>query len=254
MAKTPTSDRLAGWTQFVASRRSTRDFLPTAVSNKVIDELLTDAMTAPSWSNTRPYLVAVATGDVRDRLSAEFCARWDGLAAARANGIRGKIRIALTRVGLPTSNVMIARPYRPDLAPRARKVGKELYALLGVQRGDKVGRDAQWRRNYEFFGAPVELFVFTHKSLGKFAASDAGLFMQNLMLSAHAKGLGTCAQGAVAIWEDAVRAEFDVPKQYSLLCGIAVGHPSDAAINTFKAERLPIEEIKVKPKLRGRKI
>lgn len=248
MAKPSARPNLDSFAEFVASRRSTRDFLPTPLSHDEIDELIADGMTAPSWSNTRPFLVAVATGETRDRLSAEFCARWDGLAAARASGIRGKIRIALTRVGLPTSNVMIARPYRPDLAPRARKVGKELYALLGVERGDKVGRDAQWRRNYEFFGAPVELFVFTHKSLGKFAASDAGLFMQNLMLSAHAKGLGTCAQGAVAIWEDAVRAEFDVPKQYSLLCGIAVGHPSDALVNTFKADRLPVEQMKVKPK------
>ena len=70
---------------------------------------------------------------------------------------------------------------------------------MGIEREDKKARDEFWARNYEFFGAPVELFLFTHKSLGKFAASDAGLFMQNLMLSAHSKGLGTCAQGAVAV-------------------------------------------------------
>ena len=68
--------------------------------------------------------------------------------------------------------------------------------------------------------------------------------MQNLMLSAQAKGLGTCAQGAVSMWEDAVRKEFDIPKQYQLLCGLAIGYPSDHKINTFQAERINSTEIR----------
>ena len=79
--------------------------------------------------------------------------------------------------------------------------------------------------------------------LAKFAASDAGLFMQNLILSAHAKGLGTCPQGSVAIWEDAVREEFEISKQYSLLCGICVGYPSEGKVNSFEAHRLLPSEI-----------
>jgi len=89
----------------------------------------------------------------------------------------------------------------------------------------------------------VELFLFTHKSLGKFAASDAGLFMQNLMLSAHARGLGTCAQGSVAVWEDAVRKEFEISRNYSLLCGICVGYPSQGQVNKFEANRIAPSEV-----------
>jgi nitroreductase len=70
----------------------------------------------------------------------------------------------------------------------------------------------------------------------------------NLMLSAHAKGLGTCAQGAVGIYDDIVRKEFDVPKGYELLYGIAVGYPSEDHVNRFKAPRLSPQEIKVSPR------
>jgi nitroreductase len=70
--------------------------------------------------------------------------------------------------------------------------------------------------------------------------------MQNLMLSAHAYGLGCCAQGAVGIWEDVVRKEFDISKDYRLLCGIAIGYPSDSPVNEFKAQRLEISELTVK--------
>jgi nitroreductase len=130
--------------------------------------------------------------------------------------------------------------------PRAQRVGKEMLGSMGVARGDVAGRNASWARNYEFFGAPTELFIFSHKSLGKFAANDAGLFVQNLMLSAHARGLGTCAQGALSTWENVVRGEFEIPNGYGFLYGIAIGYPSDAPINDFGANRLDIEEIVIR--------
>lgn len=238
----------AEFSSLLASRRSTRDFLQKAVPQDVIDAILTDAMTAPSWSNTRPYMVAVATGDVRNSISTELQRRW----AIASEALRGswwdKVMFFLKRDGLPTSDYQVWRPYPKDVQPRSQKIGRELYTHLGVARGDKVGRDAHWARNFDMFGAPVAIFVFTHKGLPTYAVSDAGLFMQNLMLSAHARGLGTCAQGALAVWSDPVRAEFDVPKHYKLLCGIALGYPSKDNVNSFHAERLPIADITITPK------
>lgn len=236
------------FSRFLSSRRSTRDFKSTPIPQNVLDQILTDALTAPSWSNTRPFKVAVASGDIRDRISAEFLSRWGVLSKIMRKGILNKLRIVYSRYGLPTSNRSIAKPYPSELKPRAERVGKELYELFGVQRGDRDARDKQWAKNYSFFGAPVELFVFVHKSLHIYAASDAGLMMQNLILSAHAQGLGTCAQGAVGIWEDVVRNEFEISKDYRLLCGIAIGYPSDSPVNNFGANRIGVDELTVRPR------
>jgi nitroreductase len=236
------------FSQFLASRRSTRDFLTTQVPPEIIEQILIDSLTAPSWSNTRPFKVAVASGEIRDRISTEFLSRWSVLSKIMRKGIMNKLRIVYSRYGLPTSNRLIVKPYPSELKPRAERVGREMYEILGVVRGDRTARDQQWAKNYSFFGAPVELFIYVHKSLHIYAASDAGLMMQNLMLSAHAHGLGTCAQGAVAIWDDVVRKEFDVPKGYRLLCGISLGYPSESSINDFKANRLEVEELTLKPR------
>ena len=238
------------FSQFLASRRSTRDFLSTPVPQEILEQILKDSLTAPSWSNTRPFKVAVASGEVRDRISTEFLSRWGVLSKIMRKGILNKLRIIFSRYGLPTSNRSIAKPYPADLKPRAERVGREMYEFFGVARGDRPARDQQWAKNYSFFGAPVELFIYVHKSLHIYAASDAGLMMQNLILSAHAHGLGTCAQGAVAIWDDVVRKEFDIPKSYRLLCGIALGYPSDSTVNDFKANRIDVEELTVKPRNR----
>jgi nitroreductase len=68
------------------------------------------------------------------------------------------------------------------------------------------------------------------------------------MLSAHGHGLGTCAQGAVAFWDDVVRSEFEISKDYRLLCGIAIGYPSQAAVNSFQAHRIGLDELLLKTK------
>jgi nitroreductase len=236
------------FSNFLASRRSTRDFLPTPVAPELIEKILQDSLTAPSWSNTRPFKVAVATGEIRERISTEFLSRWSVLSKIMRKGLLNKLRIIYSRYGLPTSNRSIAKPYPAELKPRAERVGREMYETFGVARGDRTARDQQWAKNYSFFGAPVELFIYVHKSLHIYAASDAGLMMQNLVLSAHAHGLGTCAQGAVAIWDDVVRKEFDIPKDYRLLCGIAMGYPSDSPINDFKANRIDVEDLTLKPR------
>ena len=236
------------FSEFLASRRTTRDFLPNTVPSNVIDELIKDALTAPSWSNTRPFKIAIATGEKRDRISAEFQSRWRSLSKSMNGGYLEKIKLLFRRKGLPTSNRSIVKPYVPELKPRAERVGRELYGALGIQRGDKNARNEQWGKNYDFFGAPVELFIYIHKSLHIYAASDAALMMENLILSAHARGLGTCAQGAVNIWDDVVRNEFEISKDYRLLCGLAIGYPSDAKVNDFKAHRIDPSEVKFREK------
>lgn len=216
------------------------------MSEAVIEQLITDGLTAPSWSNTRPFMIAVASGDKRDRISADMLERWWLLAGFRSGNLAKKLKFFFSPRAWPISDYPMLAAYPKELQPRSRRVGKELYGLLGVARGDGQARDEQWANNYRFFGAPTVLFVFIHKSLDVFAANDAGLFAENLMLSAHAKGLGACAQGALAIWRSAVRKEFEVPKGYKLIYGIALGHPSDHKVNGFQANRIPTSEIIIK--------
>ena len=139
-------------------------------------------------------------------------------------------------------------PYPAGLVERSQRVGKGIYDTLGIDRADKESRFKFLERNYEFFGAPVALFFFTHRGLDHFGTLDLGLYMENVMLAAQAAGLGTCAQGYLGNYPDIIKDEFEVPEEYALVCGMSLGHPSDHPINGWKAERLPLEELTAKPK------
>ncbi len=192
-------------------------------------------------------MVGISSAERRNHIATAFLNRCQAASAAPDEDIAGNLDLFITRYGLPKSDYKVFRPYPKDLKPRQQKVGADLYGFIDIKRDDSKKRQEQWGRNYEFFGAPVSLFIFTHSGLGEYSVSDAGLFMQNLMLSAHAHGLGTCAQGASALWAEPVRKEFKVPKKYKLLCGIAIGYPSDDKINKFEAERLSVDQIKLEP-------
>ncbi|MCE2725081.1 MAG: nitroreductase family protein [Burkholderiales bacterium] len=182
----------------IRQRRSVRDFRRTPIPNEVLYAVLDDANWSPSWSNTQPYRIAIASGPVRDQLAAEFTARFDAGMKAIAGGIFGKLRAFITRQGLPDGDVKVDFEYPEDLLERRRATGFGLYKLLGIERDDRAARNAQMRRNFEFFGAPTVVFVFVHKGLREFSALDAGIFLQTFMLSAEAHGLISCELGIVS--------------------------------------------------------
>jgi nitroreductase len=234
------------FSSLVNSRRSVRDFLPDPIPPPVLDAVLADANASPSWSNTQPYRIAIASGALRERLQVELTQRFDAGMAAQRGGWWGKLKLLLTRKGLPDGDFVTNFVYPTDLQPRRRATGHGLYALLGIGQKDHVAREAQMRRNFEFFGAPTAVFVFVHSGLRAFSVLDAGIWLQTLMLSAHAHGLATCAQGALATWAGPLREAFDIPSGYQLICGVSMGYASGHPVNQFNPGRAAVEELLIR--------
>ncbi len=234
--------------RLLRTRRSIRDFADRDVPAALIDAILEDARWAPSWSNTQPYRIAIAGGGLKDRLKAQLLARYDAAMQAQGGGALDKLRTLLARKALPDGDFNTRIEYPAELAPRRRATGFGLYATLGIAREDGAARNRQMRRNFEFFGAPVVLFVFVHKDLGAYSILDAGIFLQSIMLAAQARGLGTCAQGALATWAGPVREEFDVPPAYKLLCGLSLGWPSEHVVNAYNPGRAEAAEMLIPAK------
>ncbi len=236
--------------RLLRERRSIRDFSAREVPQELIEAILGDARWAPSWSNTQPYKIAIASGVLKEQLKTELLACFDASTQIQSGDLFGKLRALLTRKGLPDGDFNTRFDYPKELTPRRRATGFGLYATLGIAREDAAARHRQMRRNWEFFGAPVVMFVFVRQELGAYSVLDAGIFLQSLMLSAQARGLGTCAEGALGTWAGPVREAFDVPPAYKLLCGLALGWPSDHVVNTFNPGRADVAEMLI-PVKRG---
>jgi hypothetical protein len=209
----------------IRERRSVRGFLPTEVPRETILEILDVAARAPSGTNTQPWQVIVVTGGRKEALTREL------------------IETALD----PTREAEHSQEYSyyPDkwvypYLERRRKVGYDLYGLLGIVKGDHERMKLQFVRNYAFFDAPVGLFFTMDRILGQGSWLDYGMFLQNVMLAARARGLDTCPQAAFTKYHRIIRRHLEIPQERQLLCGMALGYGDPARIeNSLQTEREP---------------
>ncbi|MDR2787180.1 MAG: nitroreductase [Candidatus Accumulibacter sp.] len=203
------------------ARRAIRRFLPTPVPAGVVLELLDRAARAPSGGNVQPWRVYALAGAEKEKLSRAIIDKY-------------------LDSGIDAEVAYYPEPCVEPWLSRRRKVGADLYALLGIAKGDKEKMSQQWLRNYRFFDAPVGLIFTIDRAFGERMLLDYGMFMQNLMLAARARGLDTCAQLAFACLQDTVRRSLALPENERVLCGMALGHADpEAPENRLRTERAP---------------
>lgn len=210
----------------IIGRKSTRQFLPQPVPRSLVEDLLSVARHAPSGNNIQPWGVHVVAGSKRDELCQRVCAEFDkGPAAASAEYDY-----------YPSEFV---EPY----LSRRRRTGWDIYGLLGIAKGDRAAMQRQHRRNFELFDAPLALVLTIDRRLAQGSWLDYGMFLQNLLLAAHARGLGSCAQAAWIDYHRVVGEVLGFAPEEQLVCVIALGHGDpEAAVNRLVTERCPLSE------------
>jgi nitroreductase len=214
----------------IASRRSVRAFLPTSVPRSTIEDILRVASRAPSGVNTQPWKVTVLTGAAKESLSTKILAAHDANAAAGSSGADvGEYEY------YPTEWVS---PY----IERRRKIGWDLYGLLGIAKTDKARMHAQHGRNYRFFGAPVGLIFTIDRILRRGSWLDYGMFLENVMIAARGRGLDTCPQAAFIGFHKIIAEHLQLPAAEMVVCGMSLGHADESAPeNRLVTERAPVE-------------
>lgn len=210
----------------ITSRRSIRAFLPTPVARTELESLLEVASRAPSGSNTQPWKVYVLTGAMKQRF-------FDDIQ-----------KVYLSSDCAASHEEEYAYYPRQWVAPyvdRRRKVGWDLYGLLGLTRDNKAGMQVQHGRNYAFFDAPVGLIFTIDRVMEQGSWLDYGMFLQNIMIAARARGLDTCPQAAFTQFHRVITKTLGLPDNEQFVCGMALGYADHSKIeNSLMTERAPV--------------
>lgn len=187
----------------IRSRRSIRRYATRPVPPKVLEELLEAARWAPSAHNRQPWRFAVLVDADRKR------------ALAEAMGAR--FRRDLTGDGLPVAEVerQVSRSVvRIAQAPAA------IVIFLSMADMDR------------YADAPRQALERT------MAVQSVALAVQNMLLLAHAHGLGACWMCAPLFCPDVVRDVLGVPADWEAQALLTLGYPAEARTK----ERDPLDE------------
>jgi nitroreductase len=226
MTEAPSAQDTAAVDAAITSRRSVRAFLPTPVPRQVVEDILRVASRAPSGTNTQPWKVSVLSGEAKSALSAKIRAVFDDPVALAQHKDEYDY--------YPTE-------WRPPYIDRRRKIGWDLYGLLGIGKTDKQAMHRQHGRNYDFFDAPVGLIFTIDRVLRQGSWLDYGMFLQSVMVAARGRGLDTCPQAAFMQFHRIIMQHIGAPDSEMLVCGMSLGYADPSATaNRLVTEREPV--------------
>lgn len=207
----------------IVTRRSIRAFLDKPVPRGTVEDILAVAARAPSGTNMQPWRAVVMTGEALSTFG-------KALEALSLQGVSGAAQYAY----YPPA-------FREPYLSRRRKVGFDMYATLGIQKGDKQRMQEQHARNFTFFDAPVGLMFTIDGDLELGSWLDYGMFLQNVMIAARARGLDTCPQAAFIVYHNEIRKLLGLPDDQRIVSGMALGYRDpDAPVNLFETVREPV--------------
>ena len=222
-----TPESTAAVDRAITSRRSIRRFLPTPVPQAMIEEILHVASRAPSGTNTQPWKVHVLTG-------------------ASRQGLVDKV-LAIHNDPAQMAQHSEEYDYYPKewVSPyidRRRKIGWDMYGLMGIAKTERDRMHAQQGRNFMYFDAPVGMVFTIDRIMGRGSWLDYGMFLQNIMVAARARGLDTCPQAAFNHFHDVLEAHLGLdPSKEMVVASMALGHADpDALDNTLFTDREPV--------------
>ena len=211
----------------ISSRRSIRAFLPTPVPQQTIENILDTAARAPSGTNIQPWKTYMLTGDSLAGLSQAILKVYNDPESAKDH---------------TEEYAYYPREWVSPYIERRRKIGWDLYGLLGITRDDKQKMHHQHGRNYCFFDAPVGLMFTIDRVLEQGSWLDYGMFLQNIMIAASGIGLDTCPQAAFTPFHRVISEYLNIPETQSVVCGMSLGYADPNAVeNSLTTEREPLD-------------
>jgi F420 biosynthesis protein FbiB-like protein len=194
--------------RLIQTRRSIRRYQPTPVPAEVLDRLLTAALWAPSAHNRQPWrFVRLTEAGVKARLAAAMAARLraDRLADGDApEAVEADATKSYARIATAPAVIVAALTLADmDRYPDARRAQAE--QVMAVQ--------------------------------------SVAMAVQNLLLAAHAEGLGACWMCAPLFCPDTVAQALALPAEWQAQALITLGYPASAgkpAVRKPLAERVVV--------------
>jgi nitroreductase len=133
--------------RLVTGRTTCRAYRPDCVSREVIRGIVDIARQTASWCNVQPWQLVITSGESTE-------------------GFRVALVDHAKRTSQIESDLPFPEEYRGVHAKRRRKAGYQLYAALGIERGDHERRASQSFENFPMFGAPHVANVTIPTELG----------------------------------------------------------------------------------------
>lgn len=117
--------------------------------------------------------------------------------------------------------------------------GQQIQGYLGSDRR-QFGEGQQ-----DLFNAPAIAVITVSKDAPLWELFDAGAFEQSLLLSAYDHGVDSIVAVAFIAHPEYLHEKLEIPDNEMIVMGVGLGYRTDDRINSFKSDRVPLDEMLV---------
>jgi hypothetical protein len=116
--------------------------------------------------------------------------------------------------------------------------------LMRVAEEDGIDPGTVFEKSLRFFDAPVAVYFLTYTSDDEQYRLSTAAAIENFLLAAHARGLGTCWLTVTVICQEDIKKHLEIGDDKELLAGVALGYPlGECRLNTFQRKRESLDTI-----------
>lgn len=204
----------------LGARHSARAFSSQPVTNEIITKVIAEAQLAPSWENTQPYHVYVASKTSATKIREEHRAKvkageksWADFQPSQEQNFNSSALNNMKRFNQSINN-------------------------LGAD-----GKQKFWNLNAQPFNAPVLVYITVPKNATAYEHYDAGALGYGILLAAQHNGLKGILAYEIIRYAADIHNHFDISEDERILMGIGLGYPDTQKINQFNPGRENVNNV-----------
>jgi nitroreductase len=205
----------------IRQRKSIRAYTAEPVAQDAVRELLEAAIAAPTNSNAQPWKFYVVAGERKQELDATL--------------------LGCLEESRSTSNELQTERDGGDPQAQETLSARRTTLTRGIMQTlteNDLPLEVFARGSFKFFGAPVAIVVTMDQSVPESIILSVGSAVENLLLAAVAKGLGTCWIGMTLMYSKEIKQALGIPDTERVITTLALGYPDkESPLNAFKSTR-----------------
>ncbi|TPR54371.1 nitroreductase [Metamycoplasma neophronis] len=203
--------------EVIKNRKSIRDFLDKEIDDEIILQIMKDAQQSASWMNSQPWKVYVLKGELLKKI--------------REDHLRSVI-----------NSDPISSDYKHYKREEWPAYISDHITQMSLIRNETVDNKTFNELNWRLFNSPAIVLLCLPKNALVWNVLDLGAFSSTLMLSAQNYGIDSVHAYEIVKYGKNLHEIANIPYEFDIVSGIALGYRSDHKINSYKSQRIDVKD------------
>ena len=203
--------------ELMKERHSCRKFQSKKIPEEVLKDIISISLMSPSWCNSQPWTIYVATGNTLEEIRKEWISK-------NKEKVKGYADI---------------NPgHRTDFSERSQATMAKFFKI-----GDNLtNKNELEESNADFFNAQAMVYLTLNKGHQPYSVLDLGGIEMAIMLAAKDHGVDSIPAYTTIMYPDVLRKYMKISDKEDIVIGVALGYEEKSPLNHLRSEKLTIEE------------